>query len=101
MAITKISAEVLDGKPRSVGTELLGFTSIPWAADDRTEIMKLIHAPDTVTLKQVGRAQRIIADRTAAAVLTAISEAGLTKADVNLIASHGKCYIRIIVARCC
>ena len=90
VAIVKIDADVYPTRLANVATALLGFTSVPWSSDDRASMMRMIHRPDDVTLREVGRVNRMIADRTADAVLVAISAAGLTRADVHLIASHGK-----------
>ena len=89
VAITRVSAVIDCGVAVAPRIELLSLTSAAWSAADRADIMRIINSPNSVSLMDLGRASRMIGERTAAAVLQAVSDSGLRPGDVGLVASHG------------
>lgn len=93
VGFTRISANVTGLTVADLSVQLVSLHSTPWSDSDRVEILKIINAPETVSLRSLGLVNRMIADRIAVAVSRAITEAGLSPKDVDLIASHGLgCY---------
>ncbi len=101
VAITKVSAVIAKDAATSVQLELMSLSSVSWSAADRAAIMGVIHNPTSSSLKDIGRVNRMIGDRTAAAVLVAVREAGLLPSTIDLIASHGPLFLSHFAACAC
>jgi anhydro-N-acetylmuramic acid kinase len=81
-----VTAATLDRLP-SLSTELLAFVSVPYSADQRA---RLLAATEGVSPAEYCRLNFDLGDWLAAAAVAALAEAGVARADVAAVASHGQ-----------
>jgi 1,6-anhydro-N-acetylmuramate kinase len=89
VALTRIEGTVVSGHVKDLGIHLEAFHTFPWAPEDRAAILNIIHNPFSVSLKEFGRVNGMIAARIADAVRSACTAASVPLASLDLIASHG------------
>ena len=69
--------------------KLLAFENLPYPADVRPRVFELFR-PETSTVDRIGYMNFLLGELYARAALRVIEKAGLTRADVDLIGSHGQ-----------
>lgn len=73
----------------AVTLESLASATVPWDAGARDAIIAAIQHPDAVVLKDLGRLNFLVGDCLATAVKQVVTDAGMSCADIDVVASHG------------
>jgi anhydro-N-acetylmuramic acid kinase len=89
VALARIDASIALGSVAGLEIRLEAFHSVPWPDEDRAAILRIIHSPSSVSLKELGRVNGVIAARIADAVRAACIAASVPLSSLDLIASHG------------